>query len=73
MTIQKPISTLLLSISLGVVIVHSYAQTEITNDCFLQVNQAKELLIGSDTLGKDEAAAIILLQQFAAQNDAQAQ
>ncbi len=52
---------------------HSYAQTEITKDCFLQVNQAKELLIGSDTLSKDEAAAIILLQQFAAQNDAQAQ
>ncbi len=70
---KRQINTFLLSISLGAVTVHSYAQTEITKDCFLQVNQAKELLIGSDTLSKNEAAAISLLQQCVAQNDAQAQ
>ncbi|WP_010179008.1 T9SS type A sorting domain-containing protein [Aquimarina agarilytica] len=70
---KKQINTFLLSVSLGVLTVHTHAQTEITNDCYLQVNRVKELLVGSDTVIKNEAAAISLLQQCVVQNDAQAQ
>ncbi len=73
MVLKKLRNKFLLCFSLGILSMLTYAQAQVSQDCDQLVNTAKALLVGSESVIKDQAAAISLLQNCAEKNDAQAQ